>query len=136
MLQTIRADAAGMTEPGNADAFTHPQAFDASTDRIDPTDDLVARDDGQMGIWQFAVDDMQVGAADAASQYLDANLARSRMPVGEIGPFQRRSECPEHHCLHGRVLVVKAHFAVDRLIKVADLEPAHGAVASSRPIAP
>ncbi len=104
VLHAIGADSAGVTEPGYADALTHPQAFDTRSNCIDPTDDLVARDDRQMRIWQFAVHDMQVGATDAASRDLDANLARPRMPVGEIGPFQRRSEFPEHHCLHGGVL--------------------------------
>jgi hypothetical protein len=125
MHPAIKTGPAGVTEPGNADAFTHPQAFDASTDRIDPTDDLVARDDGQMGIWQFAVDDMQVGAADAASQYLDANLARSRMPARSVHSSAVLSFLSTIACMAASLFTVKAHFAVDRLIKVADLEPAN-----------
>ena len=127
VLHAIGADAAGVTEPGNADAFTHRQGFDANTDRIDPTDYLVARDDRQMGIWQFAVDDMQVGATNAASQDLDANLARSRMPVGEIGPFQRRSEflssiaCMVEALFHG----VSPLFGEQGGFQAADPDPAN-----------
>ena len=97
-----------------------------STDRIDPTDDLVARNDGQLRIGQFAVDDMQVRAADAASRYLDPDLARSRMPVGRsVHSSAVLSFLSTIACMAASLFTVKAHFAVDRLIKVADLEPAN-----------
>jgi hypothetical protein len=41
----IGTDAAGMAEPGNADPLTHGQPGNARPDRVDPADDLVARDD-------------------------------------------------------------------------------------------
>ena len=44
---------------------------------------------GSLRIRQFAVDDMQIRAADAASEHLHADLARPRLPVGELGPFER-----------------------------------------------
>jgi len=34
-----------MTEPGDSDPLAHAQMLDARTDRIDPADDLMTRDD-------------------------------------------------------------------------------------------
>ena len=84
----IGADAAGVAEPRNADALAHAQPLDAGPDRIDPADDLVARDDRHLRVGQFAIDDMQIRAADAAGGHFHSNLARPGLPIGEIGPFK------------------------------------------------
>jgi hypothetical protein len=76
-------------EPRNADALTHAQALDPRSDHIDPADDLMARDDRHLRVGQFTIDDMEVGAADAAGGHLDSNLARSGSPIGEVCPFKR-----------------------------------------------
>ena len=39
----------------------------------------MSRNDGQVGVRQFAVDDMEIGAADAARLDPQSNLARSRL---------------------------------------------------------
>jgi uncharacterized protein YheU (UPF0270 family) len=64
---------------------------DAAADRFNAPDDLVARDDGQLGIGQLAVEHVQVRAANAAGGYVDANLALPRLPIRQFGPFQRRT---------------------------------------------
>jgi hypothetical protein len=89
-----------VAEPRNADALTHAQPFDACPDHIDPADDLVARDDRHFRIGQFAIDDMQVRAADAAGGNLDSNLTRPGLPIGEIGPFKSSPKLLQHHRLH------------------------------------
>ena len=88
----IRTDAAGVAEPRNADTLPHVQVLNAGADRIDPANDLMARNNRNVRVGQFAVDDMQVGAADAACGHLDANLARPWFAIGEIRPFQRGLE--------------------------------------------
>jgi hypothetical protein len=71
-----------MAEPRNADTLAHVQVLDAGADRIDPAYDLVARDNRHYRIRQFAIDDMQVGAADAAGGDPNPYLARSGLPIG------------------------------------------------------
>jgi hypothetical protein len=87
--KTVRADATVVSEPRNADALTHAQPCDARPDHIDATDDFVAWDDRHLRIGQFAIHNMQVRAADAAGGNLDSNLARPRLPISEIGEFQK-----------------------------------------------
>jgi hypothetical protein len=62
--------AAGVTEPGNADALIDCERARALADRIDAADDFVARHERQLGLRQVAVDDVQIGPADGAG--LDA----------------------------------------------------------------
>jgi len=73
--KTIRTMAAGTAKPGNADAHAEGQAFHAAANGIDTADNLMAGDDGQFGIGQIAVDDMEIGAADAAGGDGDTNFA-------------------------------------------------------------
>ena len=49
--------AAGVAEPGRADPRAKRQRH-AGADRLDPADDLVPRHDRQLGVRQFAIDDM------------------------------------------------------------------------------
>ena len=88
----IGTDAAGVAEPRNADTLPHVQVLNAGTDRIDPANDLMAGNNRNVRVGQFAVDDMQIGAADAACGHLDANLTRPWFAIGEIRPFQRGLE--------------------------------------------
>ena len=62
-------------------------SVDALADRVDAADDLVARHDRKLGVRQLAVDDMQVGAADAAGLDLNADLPR---PGRWVGPLLHR----------------------------------------------
>ena len=78
----IGTDAAGVAEPRNADTLAHVQALDAGADCIDPAYDLVAWDNRHYRVRQLAIDNMQVGAADAAGGDLDPYLARSGLPIG------------------------------------------------------
>jgi hypothetical protein len=64
-----------MAEPWNANTFADAQPLDASPYRVDPADNLMARNDRQHGVWQFAVDDMKICAADAAGGHFDAYFA-------------------------------------------------------------
>ncbi len=55
---------------------------------------------GNLRIGQFAVDDMQIGAADATSRHLDADLARPGSTIGQLGPFERAPDLLQHHRMH------------------------------------
>ncbi len=98
--EAIGADAVGVAQPRNPDPLAEPEALHARPERIDPTDDLVAGDDRQMGVWQIAVDHMQVGAAHPAGGDLHPNLAAAGLAIGEIGQDQGRSKRAENHSLH------------------------------------
>ena len=50
VCHAVRADAAGVAEPWNADALTHAEPLDTGSDRIDPTDDFVAGRDRHLRI--------------------------------------------------------------------------------------
>ena len=89
-----------MAEPGDTDALAHRQPFHAGSDRIDPADDLVTRDDRRLRVWKFPIDDMQIRPADAARCHLDPNLPRPRLPIRQGRPFKGSLELFQHHCLH------------------------------------
>jgi len=77
-----------VAEPWDAHTLPHAEPFDAGPNRIDPADDLMARDDRHLWVGQLAIDDMQIRAADAAGGHLHANLARPGLPIGEICPLK------------------------------------------------
>ena len=96
----IGASAVRMTEPRNADAFADLQARDRGADRIDATDDLVSGNDRQRARPQFAVEHMQVGAANTASRNLDANFSRTRFGVGKFRPCECSFVFLQNHRVH------------------------------------
>ena len=71
---------ARMAEPGHPNARARFE-FDPFADRVNAADNLMSRHNGKLGIRQFAVDDVEIGAADAASLDAHANLARSGQGV-------------------------------------------------------
>lgn len=82
-------------------ALAHTQVPDAGTQRVDAVNDFVARDDGQRGIGQFAVDHVQIRAADSASGHGNAHLARSGLSLYPLRPCQRAAQLVQDHRLHG-----------------------------------
>jgi hypothetical protein len=55
-------------------------------------DDLVAGNDRHFRIGQFAVDHVEVGAADAAGGDFDSDLAGARLRIGQILKYERRAD--------------------------------------------
>jgi hypothetical protein len=94
MHPTIAAGAVRVPEPRNPDALAEPQVRDAGADRIDATDDLVAGNYRQQRMFKLAVDNMQVGSANAAGRNLDANFIRARFAVGKFDPLERSPVFP------------------------------------------
>jgi hypothetical protein len=81
-----------VAEPWNTDPFPHAQSRNPVADHINPTDNLVTRDDGHDRVRQLTIDDMKVGAADAAGNDLYPNLAGPRLPIREVCPFEGGAE--------------------------------------------
>ncbi len=99
----IAAGAAGMPEPGNADPLAQLETADAFAQRIDAADNLVTRDDRQRRLRQLAVHHVQVGATDAASQYLDPQLPWPRLRLGQFAQLQRLANLFQQHGAHRRL---------------------------------
>ena len=72
------ADAAGRVDPGDPDSLARREPGRARSQRVHPPDDLVPRNDGQLG-FEPALDLIQFGMADAACRHADANLAGPRL---------------------------------------------------------
>jgi hypothetical protein len=73
-----------LAQPGYADAAANSKRSDTLTDHIDTADDFVARYERELGIWQFTIDNMQVGAAHAAGRDANSHLIVSRPRIGPL----------------------------------------------------
>jgi hypothetical protein len=80
-----------VAKPWDADPLAWLQTFDIGSDRIDPPDDFVTRDDRDLWVRQFAIDDMQIRPANATRRDSHSDLTHPRLTVREIGPFKRCS---------------------------------------------
>jgi hypothetical protein len=97
---TIGTDAAGVAEPGDADTLADREAGDPLPHRGDPPDDLVAGHDRKLRVRQLAVDNMQIGTADAAGHDLDQDFAGRGRERAPLAHDQRRVRFLEHHRAH------------------------------------
>ena len=87
-LSAVAAAAAGVAQPGHPDAVADPEFLHLSAQGGHGPDDLVADDQGQFGLGEFAVDDVQVGAADAAGVDPDEHLLRAGCGDRDFQVFQ------------------------------------------------
>jgi hypothetical protein len=109
----VRALAARVAEPRNADAIADHEALDAVAELGDETDDFMAGNQRKLrGInspasrasRQIAVDDMEIGPADAARQDLDQHLARQcdrQIALARVELAGRRVR--QHHGFHSAI---------------------------------
>jgi hypothetical protein len=77
-----------MAEPGCADADPKRER-DPFARSLDATYDLMPRNDGQLGVGQLAVDDVQVGAADAAGMHAYQHFSGAGLGLRRVGEYQR-----------------------------------------------
>jgi hypothetical protein len=77
-----------MTEPRDADALANFQPFDISPKQVNPANNFVPWNDWHFWVRQLAIHDMQIRAAHTAGSHLHANFARSRLRIGDFGPFK------------------------------------------------
>src|ERR1035437_6214816 len=98
----IRAYPAGRAQPRHADALTQRKSADARTRSGDAADDLVPRHDRQLGVFQLAVDHMQIGAADLAGRNRDQDFARAGLRHWPLAHDERATRRVQHHGVHAR----------------------------------
>ncbi len=60
----------------------------------------MAEDQRQVRFGEFAVDDVQIGAADAAGAYREADLTRARLWIGKLAGPKRGAGLVENHRKH------------------------------------
>ena len=96
----IAAFAASVSEPGNPDALSDPERGYTLAERFDPADHLVAGNDGVVYVRQFAVDDMQIGPADATSIDPDPHIAGAGCRILPFLQLKRRAGRRQNHGLH------------------------------------
>jgi hypothetical protein len=94
------ADAAGVSEPGDADAVADAMGGDVGADEVNAADDLMAGDDRIWDAGQFRVDDVEIGSAHAAGADLDANLSFAGDGIRTLLHLQRRPLGRQHHRAH------------------------------------
>src|SRR5262249_5234856 len=99
-LAAETAGAAGVAEPGDADAIPWPMRGHVAADEIDAADNLMAGDDRITDVGQFAVNHMQVRTADAAGTDLHPDLAVAGDRVRSLIHPQPRSRSGQHHRTH------------------------------------
>src|SRR4029077_11457551 len=75
---------AGLAQPRYADAAANFKRSDTVADHIDMADNFVTRHEWEPRIWQFAIDDMQIGAPHAARGDATSHLAIRRPRIGPL----------------------------------------------------
>src|SRR5207244_9965838 len=103
VLETSAAEAAGLVDvakPGDADAITSRKPLRALAGRLDPADDHVADHERELGLGQFTVHDVEVGAANRTDRDADEDLAAARRRDGQLHEakgFLRRAKLHRPH---------------------------------------
>ena len=87
-------------KPWHPDPLPDPQAMHVAAHLLDPADNLVARHQRKMPLWQFAVDDVQVRAADAAGLDPQPDLVPAGLWQGKFRKLKRLTGRPEDHGAH------------------------------------
>ena len=92
VLETAAAESAGLVDvakPGDADAVTSRKPLRALARRLDPTNDHMADHEREFGLGQFAVHDVEVGAANRAGRDTNQDLTASRHGNGQLHEAKR-----------------------------------------------
>src|SRR5205823_2433477 len=123
---TISAFAVGPAEPWNADTISNRKVRGASrtgvglalnrfADLFDAADDLVAENQREFGIRQFAIDDVKIGPANAARANANKKLSPARFRFRNVAQCERRSDFLEHHRTHADLSTGRRLMATVRL---------------------
>ncbi len=89
--------AAGAPEPGDADAAAGREARHAGAHGRDATHDLVAGDDRELRLRQFAVDDVKIGSAHPAGLDAQQEFAGTGRGQRALLHDERRSGPAQDH---------------------------------------
>ena len=94
----VTAGPAGLGEPGDADPVTGAKGRDRAAGVDHAPDDFVPGRHRVDGLRQLAVDEMQVGAADAAGAHLDENLVLEERCERRLLTHERPAGRMQPHC--------------------------------------
>src|SRR5262249_39962971 len=86
---TEAALSAGPAEPGEAGALADGESARAGADRDDLADALMAEDQRQRRLGELTVDDVEVGATDAAGEDAEQDLSGTGERLGNLGLLER-----------------------------------------------
>ena len=85
-----------------ADPVAEGEALHAFAQRFDAAHDLMAEHERQLGLIEFAVENVEIGAADPAGRDLDQDLTVPRLRHRNLGRPQRGTRALQQHRLHQR----------------------------------
>jgi hypothetical protein len=102
MSLAIETMAAGPSKPGDADASAEDSGIDAITGGFGNSDNLMSGNDRQLGIGQFAIDQVEIRAANGASLDADADFTRTRCRQRPFFGHQRLPDRMQDHGFHDR----------------------------------
>ena len=106
--RAVLARAARVPEPRNADPIADVQMRHAVTYHVDEADDLMSGDDRDLNGRQVAVDDVEIGAADAARANADDHFAGQRNRNFAITQLERpAARRRQRHGFHRRKIIVR-----------------------------
>ena len=88
--KAIRTLAACESQPGHTDSLAWGKSLDPLAKLRHVAHDLMPRHQRQLGMGQFAIDDVQIGAADAAGPDLHENLPRPGLRRRQLALDKRR----------------------------------------------
>jgi hypothetical protein len=89
-----------MAQPGNSDAHPRREHLDIRPDCFDAADDFVPRNDWQPRLRQLTIHNMEIRATNAASSYLDQDVARAWLWIGAVHEPERLSWAFQDHGAH------------------------------------
>ena len=93
------ADATRVSEPGDSHPVTDPVGCDVGADEVNAADDFMSWNDWVFDARQFRVNDVQVGSADSARAYPDANFLVAWKRVIALLKPEKRARRGEGHRL-------------------------------------
>jgi hypothetical protein len=80
----IAAAPAATAEPRHADPVADGELLDALPMCENTSDDLVSGNERELRLLEFAIDDVQVGATDAAREHIEQQVVRSELRLRKI----------------------------------------------------
>jgi len=101
MCAAMRTCPACAAKPRHPGPLAQCQTVDTRAKRVDAPDDLVSQYQWEVGMGELAIENMQIGAADAAGFHLEPHFARSRGGVRQIAEDQRGVLFFQDHRAHG-----------------------------------
>src|SRR6056297_1085230 len=115
--------AAGGAEPGYADTVSSLQCSRARTNLIHDADDLVPGDQRQHWIFEVAVKDVEICAADAAGLHPYPHLSGASLGFGNFAQLQPRARPMKLHRTHALSIEQRTCFSPGHVPRALNTPP-------------